>query len=275
MNIVSNPAPHWKWQPLSGNLALLRKNTATTAHGHAVVTTDPQKSVLRDFADTHGLRSFSIPSDIGGRFSVLTPVGLLPLAVAGEEPSRFISGAAAQLSRGREDALRYAAARRLLYADGKKIELCAFFEPRLRNLGEWWKQLFGESECKNGTGIFPAGTVFTTDLHSIASARRRERTFERSCASTRRRMPVPETGYTATDWTGSAGMISPTSAAARGCRKQAHIAGGVTVVDLVAGSSAVNLGAASHVLNGLAVLCGVLGQNPVWDQPGVEVYKRG
>lgn len=136
-------------------------------------TTDKAKGALRTLANTEGYETFVIPDDIGGRFSVLTAVGLLPIAAAGVHIEEMMKGAAD----AREEysnpelkenaAYRYAAARNALYAKGKTVEMMVNFEPCLHYMGEWWKQLFGESEGKDGKGIFPAAADFSTDLHSM------------------------------------------------------------------------------------------------------------
>ncbi len=136
-------------------------------------TTDQAKGALRTLADTEGYETFVIPDDVGGRFSVLTAVGLLPIAAAGVDIEEMMKGAAD----AREEysnpelkenaAYRYAAARNALYAKGKTVEMVVNFEPCLHYMGEWWKQLFGESEGKDGKGIFPAAADFSTDLHSM------------------------------------------------------------------------------------------------------------
>ena len=136
-------------------------------------TTDASKGALRQLAEQEGYRTFVIPDDIGGRYSVLTPVGLLPMAVAGVDISRVMEGAAQACNDFQQPSLaenmcyRYAALRNLLYREGKTLELMSSYEPSLHYLGEWWKQLFGESEGKDGKGLFPASAVFTTDLHSL------------------------------------------------------------------------------------------------------------
>lgn len=138
-----------------------------------VAVTDESKGALRKLADTEGYRTFVIPDNVGGRFSVLTPVGLLPLAVAGVDVRGLVAGAAemekltAEASFDENPAMQYAAARTALYRAGKKIEILASYEPKLQNIGEWWKQLYGESEGKDQKGIFPASVDLTTDLHSM------------------------------------------------------------------------------------------------------------
>ncbi|MDD2490833.1 MAG: glucose-6-phosphate isomerase, partial [Bacteroidales bacterium] len=137
-----------------------------------VAITDSSKGALRELSNKEGYRTFSIPDDVGGRFSVLTPVGILPIAIAGFNIEAMLNGAAAMkkyTSTFSEDnpALIYAALRNAMYQSGKKIELFVNFNPKLQFVAEWWKQLFGESEGKEGKGIFPASVNFTTDLHSM------------------------------------------------------------------------------------------------------------
>ncbi len=138
-----------------------------------ICVTDGKKGALKKIADTYGFRSFVIPDDVGGRFSVLTPVGLVPLACAGVDVRGLLEGArAGQDEYGQNDpernaAYQYAASRYLLYQKGKLIEVLASFYPNLFYVAEWWKQLFGESEGKDGQGIFPASVMYSTDLHSM------------------------------------------------------------------------------------------------------------
>ena len=136
-------------------------------------TTDKKKGALKTLADKEGYETFAVPDDIGGRYSVLTAVGLLPIAVSGVDITEMMLGAA----QAREDsskselaenpAYQYAAVRNLLYNKGKTIEMLVNYEPSLQYFSEWWKQLFGESEGKDQKGIFPASANFTTDLHSL------------------------------------------------------------------------------------------------------------
>lgn len=136
-------------------------------------TTDKEKGSLKHLADEEGYQTFVVPDDVGGRFSVLTAVGLLPIAVSGADISRLMEGAASARARALEasyeenDALQYAALRNILYRKGKKIEILANYEPSVHYINEWWKQLFGESEGKDQKGIFPASVDLTTDLHSM------------------------------------------------------------------------------------------------------------
>ena len=136
-------------------------------------TTDKARGALKDLATKEGYESFVVPDDVGGRFSVLTAVGLLPIAVSGADIKALMDGAAS----GRElalnekfednEAMKYAAIRNILLRKGKSVEVLANYEPALHYIGEWWKQLYGESEGKDQKGIFPAAVDFTTDLHSM------------------------------------------------------------------------------------------------------------
>ncbi|MBR6935768.1 MAG: glucose-6-phosphate isomerase [Clostridia bacterium] len=136
-------------------------------------TTDKARGALRQLATEEGYETFVIPDDVGGRYSVLTPVGLLPIAAAGGNIDLLMEGAKAAHARyaspdvSKNDCYAYAAARNALYRKGKTIELMVNYEPSLHYLTEWWKQLYGESEGKDGKGIFPAGVDFSTDLHSM------------------------------------------------------------------------------------------------------------
>jgi glucose-6-phosphate isomerase len=144
------------------------------ARSRIVAVTDPKDGALRQLATREGYRTFSIPPNVGGRYSALTPVGLLPVAVAGIDIRELVKGAAdMQQATGKDVpfsgniAAQYAAARHELYRSGKKIEILANFHPKLHYIGEWWKQLYGESEGKEHQGIFPASVDLTTDLHSM------------------------------------------------------------------------------------------------------------
>ena len=142
------------------------------ARDRIYATTDARKGALKGLADTEGYEEFVVPDDVGGRYSVLTAVGLLPIAVAGIDIDALMGGAAQAMEElaapGMDNpAWQYAAARHALYESGKKVELLACYEPPFRFFAEWWKQLFGESEGKEGKGLFPASVEFTADLHSM------------------------------------------------------------------------------------------------------------
>ena len=137
------------------------------------VTTDKKSGALKQLSDNEGYESFVIPDEVGGRYSVLTAVGLLPICVSGIDIDRLMAGAFDGMLEYNKDNLsenfcyQYAAVRNILYKKGKSIEILANYEPSLQYLGEWWKQLFGESEGKDGKGIYPSTANFTTDLHSM------------------------------------------------------------------------------------------------------------
>lgn len=152
--------------------ALEEKYGKEEAKSRIFATTDMKKGALKELTDAEGYESFVVPDDIGGRFSVISAVGLLPLAVAGIDIDEFMAG----FSDGREkytvnsienDAIKYAAVRNMLHENGKDIEILLSYEPKLSFVAEWWKQLYGESEGKDGKGIFPASVSNTTDLHSM------------------------------------------------------------------------------------------------------------
>jgi len=163
----------------------LEERHGDQADRYIIATTDPERGALRSLAEERGWNTFPIPADVGGRFSVLSPVGLLPLAAAGLHVEALLEGARVARERFRGDAqvatdarggvdlllnnpaLHYAALRKHFHATGKKVEVLACFEPSLTRLGDWWVQLFGESEGKDGKGLFPARAAYSTDLHSL------------------------------------------------------------------------------------------------------------
>lgn len=152
---------------------LEEKHGKVGARDRIFVTTDSDKGVLKALADKEGYDTFTVPDNIGGRYSVLTPVGLLPIAVSGVDIEEMIAGAAQARSDLNQAALdenrayQYAVVRNILYQKGKTIELFVHYDPSLHYLAEWWKQLFGESEGKQHKGIFPAAVQYSTDLHSM------------------------------------------------------------------------------------------------------------
>ncbi len=148
---------------------LLEKKYGTT-DGRIYATTDKAKGALKGFADEKGCPTFVVPDDVGGRYSVLTAVGLLPIAASGIDIDAMMKGAYDAMNDLESDdnaCTEYARIRNILYRQGKTVEILANYEPRLHYIGEWWKQLFGESEGKDSMGIFPAAVDFSTDLHSL------------------------------------------------------------------------------------------------------------
>ena len=247
--------------------------------------TDPENGALRQMATEEGWESFVIPPSVGGRYSVLTAVGLLPMAVAGIDPMEVMAGAAEakkeyDLRSFENPVWLYAAIRNLLYRKGKCIEVLESFEPGFKMMGGWWQQLFGESEGKDGKGIFPVYAEFTPDLHSLGQMIQQG---ERNLFETMIRFDAPENSYTiASDYKNldglnylegrSLGFVD--EQAYRGTLA-AHVDGGVPVITMEAGKlDAQKLG---ELFWFFELACGisayVLGINP-FNQPGVEFYKR-
>ena len=152
---------------------LIEKYGEKEAAKRIYATTDKEKGALKKLADEEGYETFVVPDDVGGRFSVLTAVGLLPIAVSGADIKQLMVGAATMRQAcidnefEENDALKYAALRNILHQKGKTMEILANYTPSVHYIGEWWKQLFGESEGKDGKGIYPTACDFTTDLHSL------------------------------------------------------------------------------------------------------------
>jgi glucose-6-phosphate isomerase len=151
---------------------LIKKYGLEESRNRIFATTDKEKGALRTLANNEGYTTFVVPDDVGGRFSVLTPVGLLPIAVMDIDVNAIMQGAKDAYNEylvdsDENEAYKYVAIRNLLYRSGKKIEMLVNYEPSLFFVGEWWKQLYGESEGKNHLGIFPASASFSTDLHSL------------------------------------------------------------------------------------------------------------
>ena len=244
------------------------------------VITDKTGSPLREMASREGYACLEMPPEVGGRYSFLTAVGLLPCAVAGVDIDEIMAGAKEEMDTGVENACLYASARQVLYRKGKKIEMLACFEPAFRYMGEWWKQLFGESEGKAGIGIFPAFADYTADLHSLGQyIQEGERTIMETFASfdEPRVNPAIPGGPLHSDKIASlAGLdLHSVNKAASKAVKKAHIDGGVPVIELHApGMSATSFGALVYFFErSVAVSALVSGVNP-FGQPGVEAYKK-
>jgi len=250
-----------------------------------IATTDREHGALRTLATRMGYRSYVVPADVGGRFSVLSPVGLFPLAVAGCEIEELLDGAAGEAERclnGKlEDlpAVRYAVLRDLALADGARIEVLASFHPSLHLMAEWWKQLFGESEGKQGCGLFPASVDYTTDLHSLGQylqdgARILIETFI-DVASPPPGPSVPESEDDLDRLDYLAGRpVSEINRVAVGAVEEAHRAGGVpTQIIEMPDCTERSLGSLIWFFEFAVAVSGrLLGVNP-FDQPGVEAYK--
>jgi glucose-6-phosphate isomerase len=259
---------------------LLRDRYGENFGGRLHIVAGEKASALREFAVMHGCGLYDIPEDTGGRYSALTAAGLLPAAARGIDIGEVLRGARDQAGSGLEAALRYATARQSLYSKGCRTEIFATFEPSARALGEWWKQLFGESEGKGGGGIFPATAGFTGDLHSMGQyiQEGRRDIFEtivyfRENPGGAEIPDIPELG----DGLGFLGGTRPdeANAIAREAVKAAHVAGGVPVVGISAPrQDEASLGALIYFFEcACAVSACIAGVNP-FDQPGVEAYKR-
>ena len=243
------------------------------------VTSDKGSALIK-MAEREGYRYLMMPPEVGGRYSVLTVVGLLPCAVAGIDIDEMMAGAKEELDTGIDEACLYASARQILYRKGKKIEILACFEPAFRYTGEWWKQLFGESEGKEGKGIFPAFADYTADLHSLGQyIQEGERTLIETFVSFNepRTNPVIPGGPLHDDKISSiAGFdMHKINSSASEAVKKAHIDGGVPVIELCAPSlSVASFGALTYFFErSCAVSSLISGVNP-FGQPGVEAYKK-
>ncbi len=248
-------------------------------------TTDKEKGTLKALADEEGYESFVIPDDIGGRYSVLTAVGLLPLAVAGIDIDALLSGAASAFSDIKSysktnPAVRYAAIRNALAAKGKSIEVFASAESSYRMMNEWLKQLFGESEGKDGKGIFPASVIYSTDLHSmgqyIQDGQRIifETLVDIKDTGCKMRFPVSDSNGDGLGFLENK-LIDEINSSMIIAAATAHTQGGVpvTIIELEK-QDAYSLG---YLIYFFFASCGISGYisgvNP-FDQPGVEAYKK-
>ena len=252
-----------------------------------VAVTDAKKGAARTTADKEGYTSFIIPDNVGGRFSVLTPVGLLPIAVAGFDIAALVKGAQDMEAQcgidvpfAQNPAAQYAAVRNALYQSGKKIEILANYQPKLHNLGEWWKQLYGESEGKDGKGIFPASVDLTTDLHSMGQwIQDGERTiFETvvSVAQPNRTLLFPSDEENLDGLNFLAGKrVDEVNKMAELGTQLAHVDGGVPNIKIsIDKLDEYHVGQLIYMFErGCGISGLILGVNP-FDQPGVEAYKK-
>ena len=264
---------------------LERKYGTDGAKSRIYAVTDPWKGALRQMADEQGWETFVIPSAVGGRFSVLTPVGLLPMAVAGIDIMEVLNGAmdakeSYDLRSFENPVWLYAAVRNLLYRNGKTIEVFESYEPGFRMFGGWWQQLFGESEGKDGKGIFPVAAEFTADLHSLGQMIQQG---ERNMFETMVRFDAPAQEMTimgdvknldglnylegkTLDFVDEKAFLGTVAA---------HVDGGVSVITMDCGElNARKVGELFFFLElSCAISAYILGVNP-FNQPGVEMYKR-
>ena len=249
-----------------------------------VAITDASKGALRTLADQEGYKTFIIPDNVGGRFSVLTPVGLLPIAVAGFDIKALVKGAVEMrkdcLENEQSIALEYAAARTALYRKGYAVELLANFNPKLHYITEWWKQLYGESEGKEHKGIFPAGVDFTTDLHSmgqyIQQGPRMMMETVISVEKTKYKVEIPSDKDNLDKLNFLAGKrVDFVNKMAELGTRIAHVDGGVP--NMLVQMPELTAEYIGQLFYFFELACGIsgcmLGVNP-FDQPGVEAYKN-
>lgn len=265
--------------------ALEEKYGKEEAKSRIFATTDRKKGALKELADAEGYESFVVPDDIGGRFSVISAVGLLPLAVAGIDIDEFMAG----FADGREkytvnsienDAIKYAAVRNMLHENGKDIEILLSYEPKLSFVAEWWKQLYGESEGKDGKGLFPASVSNTTDLHSMGQMIQDgvRNVFETviEVENTKKDITIKEDEKNLDGLNFLAGktMAYINKQAMEGTT-MAHVEGGVPNIRIKIDE--VNERKLSELFYFFEIAVGVsgymLGVNP-FNQPGVEAYKK-
>ena len=266
---------------------LIRKYSVAEARKRIIAITDKAKGALKNLANEEGYKTYIVPDDVGGRYSVLTPVGLLPVAVAGFDIRQLIQGAAgmeriAKASYLPEEnpAALYAAARNALYRKGKPLEIMVNYQPNLVYFTEWFKQLYGESEGKQQRGIFPAGVSFTTDLHSMGQYIQDglRIIFETvlTVDQSSKTLLVPRLDDDADELNYLAGKrLQEVNRMAELGTLLAHIDGGVPNIRIsIPKTDEYNLGGMIYFFEFACALSGyILGVNP-FDQPGVEAYKK-
>ena len=262
-----------------------RKYGTDAANRRVYAITDPLKGALRQMAEEYGWTAFSIPRNVGGRYSVLTAVGLLPIAVAGIDIDQLMSGAAQAMSELSVPSLdnpawQYAAARHALYESGKRIEILACYEPSFRFFAEWFKQLYGESEGKDGKGLFPASVEFTADLHSmgqyIQDGHRNlfETVVRFETPHGKLLIPTDPDNVDGLNFLAGKSLAFVAEQALRGTIL-AHVDGGVP--NILMSLPEINERCVGWMIYFFELVCGLSGYllevNP-FDQPGVEDYKK-
>ena len=249
------------------------------------VTTDKRKGALKTLADKEGYTTFVIPDNVGGRYSVLTPVGLLPIATAGIDIDKILDGAKFAQEKYSDDNLKYndcykyAVTRNILYKDEKNIELLVTYEPKMHYMIEWWKQLFGESEGKEGKGIYPSGAEFTTDLHSLGQyiQEGRKNLFETVINIEKQesniKINLDEDDLDGINYISGKTMEYVNKRAMQGTI-DAHVEGDVP--NIVINIEKLDEETIGHLIYFFELSCAISGKileiNP-FDQPGVEKYK--
>lgn len=259
----------------------------TTASQRIICITDASRGALRQLATKENYATFIIPDNVGGRYSVLSPVGLLPIAIAGYDVEKLLAGAremqqalTSKESLKENMAMQYAVLRYLLYNDNKKMELMVSFEPRLFYFIEWYKQLFGESEGKENKGIFPAGAIFSTDLHSLGQyIQEGERNFFETMLSVKNahnQVPIPfdKENIDGLNYLQQKSIQEINHTAEEGTR-QAHISGGVPNLKIeIDEISEKTLGELIFFFEYTCAISGYLLNINPFNQPGVEAYKK-
>ena len=265
---------------------LVNKYGEEGAKERIFVTTDKCRGTLKQFSDKAGYETFVVPDDVGGRYSVLTAVGLLPIACAGIDIDGLMSGAASAMNDFASNdidtnaALKYASLRNILLRKGKTTEILVGYEPYLLMFNEWWKQLYGESEGKDGKGIFPASVIFSTDLHSLGQyIQEGQRNLFETVISVNNpgaSFVIPEDPANVDGLNFIAGReLDFVNKTAMNATLLAHNDGGVPNILLeVEDRSAYSLGYLIYFFEFACAISGyMLGVNP-FDQPGVEAYKK-
>ena len=257
------------------------------AKSRIIAITDQRKGALHDIAVKEGYKMYVIPDNVGGRYSVLTPVGLLPIAVAGYDIEKLVKGACEMKAICTQHssvvdnpALLYAAVRNILYRKGKKVEMMVTYEPSLKYIAEWWKQLYGESEGKDGKGILPHSVTFTTDLHSMGQYIQDgerimfETVLNLEHSNTNVNIPYDDEDADGLNYLQQRTITEINHAAVEGTTL-AHVSGGVPVMKIE--MPKIDETILGELIYMMEYACGVSGYmldvNP-FDQPGVEAYKR-
>ena len=256
------------------------------ARTRIVAITDKEKGALKTLANNEGYKTYIVPDNVGGRYSVLTPVGLLPIAVAGIDIEQLVNGALAVENYCKENqnadnvVAQYAIARQALYHDGKTNEILVSYEPRLQYIAEWWKQLYGESEGKDGKGIFPASDIFTTDLHSMGQyIQDGLRNLFETIISVEKptkeiRIPLADSDLDQLNYIAGK-RLSEVNHTAETATILAHVDGGVpNIIIQIPEISASTIGELIYFFEMGCALSGYMLEVNPFDQPGVEAYKK-
>ena len=267
--------------------SLLKKQHGEQNNQRIIAITDKEKGALRNLADKDNIQSFIIPDNIGGRYSVFTPVSLVPLALAGFNITELIEGAAdaekflcKTNTIAENPALKYAALRQIFYQQGKPVELLSTFHPALSTISVWWKQLFGESEGKDQKGIFPASLSYTSDLHSLGQfVQDGLRIFFETFISVEANnedaeIPLMDNNSDGLEYL-SGKKLSYVNKMAETATQLAHIDGGVPVISInIPDISEKSIGELLYFFEfSCAISSYAMGVNP-FNQPGVEAYKK-